>query len=43
VRQQRDLQVPKDVAEQSLVVLAASRLGAARLIDNVEIAAASGH
>jgi pantoate--beta-alanine ligase len=43
VRQQRDLQVPKDVAEQSLVVLAASRLGAARLIDNVEIAAVSRH
>jgi pantoate--beta-alanine ligase len=43
VRQQRDLQVPQDAAEQSLVVLAASRLGAARLIDNVEIAAASGH
>jgi pantoate--beta-alanine ligase len=43
VRQQRDLQVPKDAAEQPLVILAASRLGAARLIDNVEIVAASGH
>jgi hypothetical protein len=30
VRRQSDLQVPEDVVEQSLVVLAASRLGAAR-------------
>jgi len=43
VRRQSDLQVPEDVVEQSLVVLAASRLGAARLIDNVEIVLASGH
>ena len=43
VRRQSDLQVPEDVVEQSLVVLAASRLGAARLIDNVEIVPASGH
>ncbi|MBN8448114.1 MAG: pantoate--beta-alanine ligase [Candidatus Accumulibacter sp.] len=43
VRRQSDLQVPEDVVEQSLVVLAASRLGAARLIDNVEIVPASRH
>ena len=43
VRRQSDLQVPEDVVEQSLVVLAASRLGAARLIDNIEIVPASGH
>ncbi|MBL8374977.1 pantoate--beta-alanine ligase [Accumulibacter sp.] len=43
VRRQSDLQVPLDAAEQSLVVLAASRLGTARLIDNVEIVAVKGH
>jgi pantoate--beta-alanine ligase len=43
VRRQSDLQVPLDAAEQSLVVLAASRLGAARLIDNVEIVVVKGH
>ena len=36
VRQQADLQVP-GAAEQALVVLAASRLGQPRLIDNIEI------
>jgi pantoate--beta-alanine ligase len=34
---------PARPREQALVVLAASRLGVARLIDNVEIVAASGH
>ncbi|MBN8436584.1 MAG: pantoate--beta-alanine ligase [Candidatus Accumulibacter sp.] len=43
VRRQSDLQVPQAPEEQALVVLAASRLGVARLIDNVEINAASGH
>jgi len=37
VRRQSDLQLPQEGAAQPLVVLAASRLGAARLIDNVEI------
>jgi len=36
LRQQSDLQVPAAV-DQALVVLAASRLGAPRLIDNIEI------
>ncbi len=36
VRQQSDLSMPKGVDAQ-LVVLAASRLGATRLIDNIEI------
>ena len=36
VRQQSDLQRPQP-AEQALVTLAASRLGATRLIDNIEI------
>jgi len=35
VRQQSDLQAPK-AGEQALVTLAASRLGATRLIDNIE-------
>ena len=42
IRRQADLQVPRPPTEQPLVVLAASRLGAARLIDNVEINAGSG-
>ncbi len=42
VRRQSDLQIPHTADEQPLVVLAASRLGAARLIDNVEIQPASG-
>ena len=37
VRRQSDLQLPHEGVAQPLVVLAASRLGAARLIDNVEI------
>jgi pantoate--beta-alanine ligase len=37
VRRQSDLQPPQPGEEQALVVLAASRLGSARLIDNVEI------
>jgi pantoate--beta-alanine ligase len=36
VRQQSDLQPPQ-AGEQALVTLAASRLGATRLIDNIEI------
>jgi pantoate--beta-alanine ligase len=36
VRQQSDLQIPQG-GERQLVVLAASRLGAPRLIDNIEI------
>lgn len=43
VRRQSDLQVPQRPDEKALVVLAASRLGAARLIDNVEFDAATGH
>ena len=43
VRRQSDLQLPQDSDERALVVLAASRLGAARLIDNVEITLANGH
>ena len=43
VRRQSDLQLPQGPDEQALVVLAASRLGAARLIDNVEIELASSH
>ncbi|MBE2258086.1 MAG: pantoate--beta-alanine ligase [Rhodobacteraceae bacterium] len=42
VRQQADLQVPDGAGGQPLVVLAASRLGSARLIDNVEITTGSG-
>ncbi|MBL8394470.1 MAG: pantoate--beta-alanine ligase [Candidatus Accumulibacter sp.] len=42
VRRQSDLQVPQVPAEEALVVLAASRLGGARLIDNVEIPVTSG-
>ena len=37
VRRQADLQRPQPREEHALVVLAASRLGSARLIDNVEI------
>ena len=37
VRRQADLQLPDAGGKQALVVLAASRLGAARLIDNLEI------
>ena len=37
VRRQADLQAPDDSRERALVVLAASRLGPARLIDNLEI------
>ena len=37
LRRQADLQLPDDSGKQALVVLAASRLGAARLIDNLEI------
>jgi pantoate--beta-alanine ligase len=37
VRRQADLQLPDAGGMQALVVLAASRLGAARLIDNLEI------
>jgi pantoate--beta-alanine ligase len=36
VRQQSDLQVPQ-AGNDSLVVLAASRLGIPRLIDNIEV------
>ncbi len=43
LRRQRDLQVPSATAQEPLVVLAASRLGAARLIDNVEVDALNGH
>ncbi len=42
VRRQADLQLPGDDRKQALVVLAASRLGAARLIDNLEIDARDG-
>lgn len=42
VRRQDDLQVPGDSADQELIVLAASRLGSARLIDNVEINPGNG-
>ncbi|HMV05600.1 MAG TPA: pantoate--beta-alanine ligase [Accumulibacter sp.] len=42
VRRQSDLQPPEADEEEALVVLAASRLGAARLIDNVEIDVPSG-
>ena len=37
VRRQSDLQPPQPCEEPALLVLAASRLGSARLIDNVEI------
>ncbi len=38
VRRQADLKIPRDdEVQQALVVLAASRLGATRLIDNIEI------
>ncbi len=43
LRRQSDLQVPRASDTQPLVVLAASRLGAARLIDNVEVDALNGH
>jgi pantoate--beta-alanine ligase len=43
VRRQSDLQVPQERADGPLVVLAASRLGVARLIDNVEIGAVGEH
>jgi pantoate--beta-alanine ligase len=39
LRRQADLQPPRHPEERPLVVLAASRLGSARLIDNVEIPA----
>ncbi|WP_313953273.1 pantoate--beta-alanine ligase [Accumulibacter sp.] len=42
VRRQDDLQLPGPSGKQALVVLAASRLGSARLIDNVEINPANG-
>lgn len=42
VRRQADLQPPEKGAGEPLVVLAASRLGAARLIDNLEIEAGDG-
>ena len=42
LRRQCDLQPPQNPDERRLVVLAASRLGSARLIDNVEIPAGSG-
>ena len=42
VRRQSDLQCPQHGEDGPLVVLAASRLGAARLIDNVEIAGPGG-
>ena len=41
IRRQEDLQAPRNAGEGSLVVLAASRLGVARLIDNLEIDVAS--
>lgn len=41
IRRQSDLQCPQAHENQALVVLAASRLGAARLIDNLEIDAAN--
>ncbi len=37
IRRQADLQMPKSSENQPLVVLAASRLGGTRLIDNLEI------
>ncbi len=43
VRRQEDLGPPRHPDESHLVVLAASRLGPARLIDNVEIHVGSGH
>jgi pantoate--beta-alanine ligase len=42
VRRQADLQLPDTGGKQALVVLAASRLGPARLIDNLEIDAPGG-
>ncbi len=42
VRRQSDLQPPQTAEDRLLVVLAASRLGSARLIDNVEIDTAGG-
>jgi len=42
LRRQSDLQPPRNPDDGPLVVLAASRLGSARLIDNVEITACSG-
>jgi pantoate--beta-alanine ligase len=42
VRLQSDLQIPRHLDCTALVVLAASRLGAARLIDNVEFDTTSG-
>ena len=39
VRRQADLQAP-DADDRDLVILAAAKLGATRLIDNIEIAAA---
>ncbi|HPT48711.1 MAG TPA: pantoate--beta-alanine ligase [Accumulibacter sp.] len=43
IREQSDLQRPRAPENQALVVLAASRLGAARLIDNLEIDAVNEH
>ncbi|MCM8593975.1 pantoate--beta-alanine ligase [Accumulibacter sp.] len=43
VRRQSDLQVPEGNGREALVVLAASRLGSARLIDNLEITDSGGH
>ncbi len=43
LRRQSDLQVPPATEQSPLVVLAASRLGTARLIDNVEMDAPHGH
>ncbi len=42
LRRQADLQPPRSPDDGPLVVLAASRLGSARLIDNVEIPACDG-
>jgi len=42
LRRQADLQPPRGADDRPLVVLAASRLGNARLIDNIEIAACGG-
>jgi pantoate--beta-alanine ligase len=38
VRRQADLQTPS-AADRDLVILAAAKLGATRLIDNIEVAA----
>jgi len=43
VRRQADLQAPQESGEAALVIVAAARLGATRLIDNIEITAPFGH